>query len=521
MPQSGKGEDKQEAVFSFQDFAGIKNFNCKYSESSLSEVSNLNYLIDLQNFYTSKDDASDIKFNFQIFKSLLEKTKDKGYNLFLMDYHHIKQLKENLEQYHSEKNETTNFLSKMFIIEKTPIAAIVLIQKFSNNKNDFKKAKILNYEMFDEVTFSGSVQILFSDLNKSLTYMNEMFQYQAYLMHLHKGTILTINIRENYWSDNISYTFTICDSDDEILLSKKICKAIIVSKTYSKDFLYLTAEGNQTLCKQVEASRIILIRQNSFNIDSFAQIKEQLQHLILLFKFHDNVNESIPIMLMNEKREESVDVFQNDKILVRDTIESDKRETFRQLIFRDNPNEIQTEIKLHLVSKTNLNKNPENYYPVFTSDKYKQKNLVNTLDESFISSFYIKCVLSGMFFINSDDFPEKNFEILILGAGCGTINHFFKKIFGDKVNITSVEIDKSFKDLGSKFFGFKNDMNNFTWHFENALDYVAKEQAENKYDIVIIDINNFNLAEGISPSLQFFEKQYLQKINVIIKLLCQ
>lgn len=432
-----------------------------------------------------------------------------------MDYHHLKQLPKNLESYHSDKNQTTNFLSKMYIIEKTPIAAIVQIQKFENNQNDFTKAKILNHEMYEDLTITRSVQILYSDLGKSLTYMNEMYQYQGYLKVLHSGEVLTVNIRENSWSDNIDFTFTICDSNENELLEKKVCKAIIVSKLYSKDFLYLTKEGNQTLCKQVEASRIILIRQNSFNIDSIDQLKEKLQHFILFFKFDDAVNESIPIMLMSEPRNESsLIVYENDKFIIRDTIEAENKDTFRQLVFKENKSEIQTEIKLNLTSKTSINKNPENYSPVYTIEKFKQKNLLNTLDEGYVSSFYIKSLLSGMFFVRTDNFPEKNFEILILGAGCGTVNHFFRKIFGDKVTIDSVEIDKEYKEIGSKYFGFKNDAKNFNWYFQNALDFVKNSESENKYDMIIIDINNFNLSEGISPSPQFYDNEFLTKLNV-------
>ena len=46
------------------------------------------------------------------------------------------------------------------------------------------------------------------------------------------------------------------------------------------------------------------------------------------------------------------------------------------------------------------------------------------------------------------------------------------------------------------------------------MEYVKKDNCENKYDMVIIDINNFNLAEGISPSPSFFEENFLKQINV-------
>lgn len=475
---------------------------------------NNNYIIDLQNFYPVKEDGSDTELNLDLFKDLMSKTKDKGYNLFLMDFHHLKQLPYALAELHKSCEEKVNFLSRMYIIEKTPITALVSIQKFENNKNDFKKAKILNYEMYEDYTITKPVTINYFDLSNSLSYMYEMYQYQAYLKTLHSGDVLKINIRENFWTDNIDFTFTICDSDDDELLNKKICKAIIVSKTYSKDFLYLSPEGNQTLCRQVESSRIIFIRQNSFNTDSVEVMKDKIHHYILLFKFENCVNAQIPIMLMSESRDDAVEVYSDNKILIKDVLENEKKDTFRQLRFKDNLSEIQTEIKLNLVSKTKIKTNPESYSPLFTEEKFKQKNIIQCLDEEFVSSFYIKCLLSGMFFINTNEFPERNFEILILGAGCGTINHFFRKIFGEKVTITSVEIDKDYKDIGTKYFGFKNDSKNFTWFFEDALEYVKKDNCENKYDMVIIDINNFNLAEGISPSPSFFEENFLKQINV-------
>merc|ERR1712032_391607 len=246
-----------ENSFNFEEYSFSKNTEKYEVGNTLKNESNLNYLIDLQNFYTSKDDASDIELNKYIFKDQVSKTKDKGYNMFLMDYHHIKQLPEILSEIHNEKNNEINFLSKMFIIEKTPIAALISIQKFENNKNDFSKAKILNHEMYYDYTITKPVQIPYYHLLKSITYMNEMYQYQAYLKNLTAGSVLNINIREELWSDNIDFTFTVCDSKESEFLDIKTCKAIIISKAYSKDYLYLNPEGNMTLCEQADASRLL------------------------------------------------------------------------------------------------------------------------------------------------------------------------------------------------------------------------------------------------------------------------
>ncbi|MCF0231914.1 MAG: hypothetical protein HUJ63_06550, partial [Enterococcus sp.] len=40
-----------------------------------------------------------------------------------------------------------------------------------------------------------------------------------------------------------------------------------------------------------------------------------------------------------------------------------------------------------------------------------------------------KALLTGVFFINLDKFPQEPKKILVLGAGIGTINYYFNKIF--------------------------------------------------------------------------------------------
>ena len=224
-------------------------------------------------------------------------------------------------------------------------------------------------------------------------------------------------------------------------------------------------------------------------------------------------------MMMTDSKQESTEVFSNDSFIIRDTIDAENKDVFRQLAFKDHNTEVQTEVKLHLTSKTTISKDPWKYSIVETAEKYKTKNLFNTLDEEMISHFYIKCILSGIFFIPSgklNSFPEKDFEVLILGAGCGTINHFFSKIFGEKVKIDSIDLDKEFKEIGQKYFGFKNDSKNYNWHFCDAMDFVKNSTNEDKYDMIISDINNYDSSVGISPAPIFYAEDYLSQIKVNI-----
>jgi hypothetical protein len=345
--------------------------------------------------------------------------------------------------------------------------------------------------------------------------MYEMYQYQGYLAEQRPGLVFKINVKENFWSDNIDFTLTIVDSEEAELQEKKTCVAIIVTKAYANDFIYLTKEGNMALCQQVKASRIILIRPNAFNFDSINVIKDKLSHYIIMFKFKNCLNESIPIMQFSDSSNESYNIYETNQFLIRDIVENEKKETFRQLIFHNAPNEVQSEIKLILTLKNKAKSDKETYTILPTIDRYKEKNFVSCLDKTFICSFYIKCLLSSAFFLDSENFPGRNFEFLIMGAGIGSVNHYFDLFFKSKVHITSVEIDSSMPEIGQNYFGFQNlEKPNYKWVYGDAIDFLLHNKNQ-KFDMIVSDINNTNPHDGISPPPLFFDNQILEAIKVL------
>ena len=80
-------------------------------------------------------------------------------------------------------------------------------------------------------------------------------------------------------------------------------------KNFSNEFITLTVEGNMSICKQCNVSRLLLVRAAPFNFDPVHVIKEKITNYVLLFKFGSCVDESIPIMLMNEEPGEITNVF--------------------------------------------------------------------------------------------------------------------------------------------------------------------------------------------------------------------
>ena len=503
-------------------------FKEKESISAINENDKYDSIFDCLNFYHFINDKLQEVSKGTIDQNLLDKLynkhlTEKGVLLFLCDYQYLCQLCDNFKKLLGEKYMTKIFI-KCYIISKLPFMAVFSIQKMFGAKEpvNIENEKLLFYEINkieDKYSFSKPISFTFGQLSKSIAYIYQMYQYQLYLYSLHPGTITPIKIKENLWSDNIDFTISICDSKDEELIKLNKCAAIIISKNFANEFISLTVEGNMSLCKQCKVSRLLLVRAAPFNFDTIDIIKEKISNYVILFKFGTCVDKSIPIMLMNDENKDMKTVYMNENLLIRDAQEKDM--TLRQLIFRSNPYQIQCEIKTTLTSKTKIKNEKDNYIPIKTLEKYSQKNLVQCLDDSFISMFYIQALLSALFFVDLEKFPQEKVKILVLGAGIGTINYYFDKILKGNVCIDAVELDKNVAEVGMEYFGlnnYKKEKNeNIKWYFKDAKVFIKEKNVNEYYDLIIMDINNTNSLEGISPPPVFFEQEIVDKIYNMLK----
>ena len=503
-------------------------FKEKESISDINENEKYDIIFDCLNYYHFINDKLQEVSKGTIDQNKLDKLYNKNLNekgilLILCDYQYICQLCESFKKLLGEKYITKIFM-KFYIISKLPFMGIFSIQKMFPVKEpiNIENEKMIFYEINkieDKYSFSKPISFTFNQLTKSITYIYEIYQYQAYLYKLHPGTITPIKIREKLWSDNIDFTISVCDAKDEELVKLNKCAAIIISKNFANEFVTLTVEGNMSLCKQCQVSRLLLVRAAPFNFDPINLIKEKISNYVILFKFGSCVDKSIPIMLMNEENKDIKNVFVSDNLLIRDVQE--KEMSLRQLIFKSNPYQIQCEIKTILTSKSKMKNEKNNYIPIKTLEKYSQKNLVQCFDDSFISMFYIQALLSALFFVDLKQFPQEKVKILVLGAGIGTINYYFDKILKGNVCIDAVELDKNVAEVGMEYFGLNNykmEKNpNIKWHFKDAKEYIKERNVTDYYDLIIMDINNTNSIEGISPPPVFFESNIIDKIYNMLK----
>lgn len=454
-------------------------------------------------------------------KSLVDTLKEKGALIILADFIFLKQLPLGIKQALGE-NFLTKLFMKLYIIEKNPLIGLFFIQLMSSSTTpvDPYKEKILAYEIYDDLEITKPISYTLDNMSKSITYMYEMYQYQDYLQKLHPGQIFPINIKENFYSDNVECVVTVIDSNIQEIIDLKNCMSIIVGKGFTNEFKYLTKEGYVALCRQVKASRIILIRPGPFNYDDINELRARMNTYITLFTYSNCENKSIPLLLMRENME-FTKIDDSKGGMVRDCFDLKKKLNTRRLIPILNPNDSQCEIKLTLTSKTKIKQDQnKQYIPLITEEKYASKNLSFCFNDKEVVDFYDKTVLCGLYFANFEKFPSENLNVLILGAGAGSIGYYMNKILLGKVNIDSVEKDIEVTKVGKKYFAlndYDNKKSNIKWHFEEAKKFVMNSTKENYYDLVVMDIKNYNILEGISPNPEFFEEDFLKKLTTLMK----
>ncbi len=483
------------------------------SLSELKEDEKYDIIIDLLNFC-----------NFEQ-KNILNKLfthhlAEKGTLILLCDLNYLNQVGNDLKQALGDNNKI-KMLIKLFIVSKVPFLVLFSFQKIMTAKDHINilNEKIMAYEIYEDLTLTKPLGYTLDMMPKSVSYMSKMFLYQNYLNVLHPGKSFKISIKEAFWSDNVLFSTIICDSDNEEIIKKTNCAVVILGQSFLKNFVNLNKNANLSLCNKMKYSRLIIIRPNPFNPYTIPELRDRLSSYIKLFNFKENAQNSVPIMMINDENENVDKVFIDNKVLIREI--KQKEHILRQFIALESPHEIQSEIKVQISSKSRKNKDKKSI-PIHAIERYSSKNLGEYLDDTYLSMFYSQTVLSGILFLNYENYPKSNKKILILGAGVGYISYFMDKVLASNVQIDSVEIDPVVVELGRDYFGlnnYKKENNkngNIKWIIKDPKNFIEEKDIENYYDLIIMNINNTNYKQERSPPNSYFGDKIIKKIDKML-----
>lgn len=229
------------------------------------------------------------------------------------------------------------------------------------------------------------------------------------------------------------------------------------------------------------------------------------------------------------------EVYNDEHVTIRDVKDiTSKKETYRQLVYKNAPNEVETEMKLFNVSE--MDAKSSTYTPVKTVKQIKNKKKKTCVETNLIISHYVRVALSAMHFMDCSNWEEKPLEILVLGASVGLIPHFTKKIFNKYVNVTAVEENAKLKALGKEYFGLENDNKDINWVANSGIKFLQSKKDHNlsvansdkkdsneankkpkklyKYDLIILNEMNLDKDNKVSPNPEYFSSKHLTEIRV-------
>ena len=507
------------------------------------------FVYDCLNFicYQPKDeeDSKNSEKYTEKIKNIFSYVKEKGTLLLLIDEFHIENFFPNLILALGDDYKTKLFIN-FYFIDTRSFLFLVSIQKMANSETpvSIKDIKILITDFFTYSKMIGS-----SPLGQMTEYLKEpLIKMKKYRLQneinysriktLHPGEFYEMRLKSSPLNSDISYIVTVHDSPIPENQKNKQCYAVSISYEITQDILFSKPLSLSRMCQQLKAARLIAIESAILNPCNIKDLAMELNSEVQLMKpegFTDNIQ-----MRLWEVQIPKQTILENEKYLIKDF---EDKKNIRQIYFMNNKNVLQGQIRTKLASKTNISNPPKGvvYFPIETQEKFKNKNVIQCIDDSIIGGFYEQSILCTVFYMDLTKLPRNTIKIMDIGAGIGTLSFFFFKLFKGSCEIDNIEKNKELFEIGKKYFGFQNydNDNKVHWFFEeakNCIEKIAnfnekninnnkvKKSNENKYgnklnyyDLIFNEINEINPKEDTVPYKEFFDDSFLNNIKNLLK----
>ena len=506
------------------------------------------FVYDCLNFicYQPKDeeDSKNSEKYTEKIKNIFSYVKEKGTVLLLIDEFHIENFFPNLILALGDDYKTKLFIN-FYFIDTRSFLFLVSIQKMANSETpvSIKDIKILITDFFTNSKMIGS-----SPLGQMTEYLKEpLIKMKKYRLQnemnfsriktLHPGEFYEMRLKSSPLNSDISYIVTVHDSPIPENQKNKQCYAVSISYEITQDILFSKPLSLSRMCQQLKAARLIAIESAILNPCSIKDLAMELNSEVQLMKpegFTDNIQ-----MRLWEVQIPKQTILENEKYLIKDF---EDKKNIRQIYFMNNKNVLQGQIRTKLASKTNISNPPKGvvYFPIETQEKFKNKNVIQCIDDSIIGGFYEQSILCTVFYMDLTKLPRNTIKIMDIGAGIGTLSFFFFKLFKGSCEIDNIEKNKELFEIGKKYFGFQNydNDNKVHWFFEeakNCIEKIAnfndkninnskKKSNENKYgnklnyyDLIFNEMNEISPKEDTVPYKEFFDDSFLNNIKNLLK----
>lgn len=507
------------------------------------------FVYDCLNFicYQPKDevDSKNSEIYTQKIKNIFSYVKEKGTLLLLIDEFHIENFFPNLILALGDDYKTKLFINFYFIDTRSFIF-LVSIQKMANSETpvSIKDIKILITDFFSNSKMIGS-----SPLGQMAEYLKEpLIKMKKYRLQneinfsriktLHPGEFYEMRLKSSPLNSDISYIVTVHDSPISEYQKNKQCYAVSISYEITQEIFFSKPLSLSRMCQQLKAARLIAIESSILNPCNIKDLAMELNNEVQLMKpegFTDNI-----LMRLWEVQIPKQTILENEKYLIKDF---EDKKNIRQIYFMNNKNILQGQIRTKLASKTNISNPPKGvvYFPIETQEKFKNKGVMQCIDDSIIGGFYEQSILCTVFYMDLTKFPRNTIKIMDIGAGIGTLSFFFYKLFKGSCEIDNIEKNKEIFEIGKKYFGFQNydNDNKVHWFFEEAkicIEKIAnfnekninnnkvKKSNENKYgnkldfyDLIFNEMNEISPKEDTVPFKEFFDDSFLTNIKSLLK----
>ena len=515
----------------------------------LKDKKEFSIIYDCLNFvcYGEKEssNAKDKDNYIEKIKNIFSILKEKGAVIFLIDSFYIEYFFQNLITALGNNYKTKLFIN-LYFIDTHNFLFIISIQKMGESEQpiNFKDIKILITDYFSNLNSKiiGSSKLgeisnfLKEPIKKMQTYHIQCHLNYSRLNVFHPGEYFQMKLKSSPLIPDISYIVTVHDSSTNTDGKNKRTIAIVISFDITQELLFAKYFSFEQMCQHLQAGRLIVLQSAILNPLGVKELAYELKNEILLMR-PKGYNEEIPIKVWEDENPKFF-VYQDEKYLIRDN--EDKMFSLRQLFYINDrylQNMVQSKIRIKCTSKSKINNPPKDilYFPMETLDKFKNKGVVQCIDEYNIIGYYEKCLICTAFYLELNKLPRNTIKIMDIGAGTGVLSFYFYQLFKGCCEIDNIENNKRIYELGIKYFGLKNydkygnRVNWFLEDIESCIDKMIKpdnsdDKNEKKYehkigfyDLICNEINDINPKEDTAPPKALFSDKFLDNIKQLLK----